>query len=212
MLAQQEIIEIALRNQSDRDQFHIAKNGGKDITEFPINSYVLVNYEGDGHKPPSKLHTFLRGPLRIVNRSGPIYTLQNLVTNKLEDFHVKLLHPFKFDTTEVNPTEVAQHDEDYFEIDAVEQHRFLSNKRRRSDLEFLIRFQGDQQPVWQPWSIDIGKSEKIHTYLQDNNMRKYIPQQFTYPRDHPLYEKPVRRKNPVQEDQPKKKRRKRSSY
>ena len=129
-----------------------------DITEFPINSYVLVNYEGDGHKPPSKLHTF-------------------------------------------------------FEIDAVEQHRFLSNKKRRSDLEFLIRFQGDQQPVKQSWSIDIGKSEKVHTYLQDNNIRKYIPQQFTYPKDYPLYEKPVRRKNPVQEDQPKKKRRKkRSSY
>ena len=148
-----------------------------------------------------------------MNRLGPVYTLQNLVTNKLEDFHVKLLHPFKFDAAVVDPSEVAQHDEDYYEIVEVQHHRFQSNKKRKSDLEFLVKFKGEREPVWQPWSIDIGKNDKIHTYLQDHNMRKYIPIQFTYPTDHPLYEKPVRRKNPLQNDQPiKRKRRKRSSY
>jgi hypothetical protein len=212
MQAQKDILEIAIRNQIENDQFNIANRGGKDITEFDINSYVLVNYEGEDHRPPSKLHTHLRGPLRIVNRSGPIYTLQNLVTNKLEDFHVKLLHPFEFDAAMVDPSEVAQHDEDYFEIVDVQQHRFQSNYHRQSDLEFLVLFKGEQEPVWQPWSIDIGKNDKIHTYLQDNNMRKYIPRQYTYPIDHPLYEKPVRRKR-VQIDQPiRRRRRRRSSY
>ena len=188
---QKEIVQIALRNQLQTDQFNIANRGGnKPITEFPINSYVLVNYEGKDHKPPSKLHTFLRGPLRIVNRNGPIYTLENLVKNKLEDFHIKLLHPFKFDEAKVDPKEVAQHDEDHFGIVQVLNHRFTSNRQNRQDLEFLIEFDDDSEPIWQPWSADIRDNEQIHAYLTRNHMRKFIPIKYTYPRDHPLYEKP----------------------
>jgi hypothetical protein len=188
---QREIVQIALRNQIETDEFHIANRGGNQpITEFPINSYVLVNYEGNDHRPPSKLHTFLRGPLRIVNRNGSIYTLENLVKNKLEDFHVKLLHPFKFDAATVDPKEVAQHDEDHFGIVQVLNHRFKSARQNRHDLEFLIEFDDDSEPVWQPWSPDIRDNEQIHAYLNRNHMRKFIPIKYTYPKDHPLYEKP----------------------
>ena len=188
---QREIVQIALRNQIETDEFHIANRGGNQpITEFPINSYVLVNYEGNDHRPPSKLHTFLRGPLRIVNRNGSIYTLENLVKNKLEDFHVKLLHPFKFDAAIVDPKEVAQHDEDHFGIVQVLNHRFKSARQNRHDLEFLIEFDDDSEPVWQPWSPDIRDNEQIHAYLNRNHMRKFIPIKYTYPKDHPLYEKP----------------------
>ena len=57
---------------------------------FPINSYVLVNYENDNNRPPSKLHTQLRGSLKVVsiNADNTSYTLQNLVNNKLESFHI----------------------------------------------------------------------------------------------------------------------------
>jgi len=191
--AQSEIIGIAQKNQIETDQFHIAQRGGNSITEFPINSYVLVNYEGDDHRPPSKLHTHLRGPLRVVNFSGPVYTLQNLVTNKLEDFHVKLLHPFRFDPSIVDPEEVAQHDEDYYDVLRVVDHKFRGRKKRRSDLEFLVHYEGDQEPSWVPWSADLGKNGKVHEYLESNSLRKYIPIQFTYPKDHPLYVKPLRK-------------------
>jgi hypothetical protein len=170
--AQREIVQIALRNQMQTDQFHIATRGGNQpITEFPINSYVLVNYENTDHRPPSKLHTFLRGPLRIVNRNGPIYTLENLVKNKLEDFHVKLLHPFKFDEAEIDPKEVAQHDEDHFGIVQVLNHRFTSERQNRQDLEFLIEFDDQSEPIWQPWSADIRDNEQIHAYLNRNHMQ-----------------------------------------
>ena len=39
----------------------------------------------------SKLHTNRHGPYRVVNHIGTVYTLENLVTNKLRDYHVKLL-------------------------------------------------------------------------------------------------------------------------
>ena len=190
--AQKDIIEIAARNQMESDQFHIATRGGKKgITEFPINSYVLVNYEANDHRPPSKLHTQLRGPLRVVNRNGSIYTLENLVKNKLEDFHIKLLHPFEYDSALVDPREVAQHDEDQFGIVKVHDHRFTNTKQTKQYLEFLVEFEDNTTPVWQPWSPDIRDNEQIHVYLAKNNMRKFIPVKYTYPKDHPLYEKPV---------------------
>jgi hypothetical protein len=207
---QKELIEIAIRNQLELDQFHIATRGGKKgITEFPINSYVLVNYEANDHKPPSKLHTFLRGPLRVVNRNGPIYTLENLVKNKLEDFHIKLLHPFMYDTALVDPREVAQHDEDQFGIVKVHDHRFTNIKQNKHHLEFLVEFDDSNTPIWQPWSPDIRDNEQIHAYLEKNNMRKFIPTKYTYPKDHPLYVQPIiNRKVPTL----RKKRRKMGTY
>jgi hypothetical protein len=108
----------------------------------------------------------------------------------MEDFHVKLLHPFHFDEAIVNPQEVAQHDEDYYDIAEVRDHRFKTDKKRRTDLEFLLLFKGDKVPTWQPWSVDISNNEKIHDYLNTHQLRKYIPIKYTYPKDHALYEKP----------------------
>ena len=80
--AQSKILKLANKTQKVTDYFHIAKRnksdkikfGNIEITEFSINSYVLVNYEGEDNKPPTKLHTFLREPLRVVNYNGPAYT------------------------------------------------------------------------------------------------------------------------------------------
>jgi leucyl aminopeptidase len=65
MKAQSEILRIAKKSQQETDDFEIAKRvasnkrkfGNEEVTEFPINSYVLVNYEGEDNTPPSKLHT-----------------------------------------------------------------------------------------------------------------------------------------------------------
>ena len=167
-----------MRNKSNKRKF-----GNTEITEFPINSYVLVNYEGEDNKPPSKLHTYLRGPLRVVNYNGPIYTLQNLVDpTKLEDFHVKLLHPFKFDEDKVDPNKVAQHDEEYTDITEVLEHRFTNKKRRKTDLEFKLLWEGDKEPKWYPWNSTLGHAEKIHEYLSTNKLKKYIPTKYTWPK------------------------------
>ena len=57
-------------------------------TEFPINSYVLVQYENIEHKPPSKLHPQLKGPYQVGNYACSIYIVRNLVTKKLEDLYI----------------------------------------------------------------------------------------------------------------------------
>jgi len=61
---------------SDSDRVH---------TRFESNSYVLVKYV---QRPLTKLNTHYRGPLRVLNSVESIYTLQNLVTDSLEDHHI----------------------------------------------------------------------------------------------------------------------------
>ena len=85
---QNDIITVAQQTQSKTHEDYFNKFTAE-RTEFPINSYVLVNY---GDKPtPSKFHSYWRGPYRVVqqdNEDKNRYTVQNLVTNKLEDFPV----------------------------------------------------------------------------------------------------------------------------
>ena len=209
---QKEILKIAIRNQEETDLFHLSQRGGKEITEFPPNSYVLVNYEGEGHKPPTKLHTNLRGPVKVISSKGPIYTVQDLATDNLLDFHVKLLHPFDFDAAIVDPREVAKHDEEYYDIDRIEDHKLVGSKKNRTDLEFLILFEGDKKATWQPWSIDLGRNEKIHQYLRQNQLSRFIPSKFTWPKDHPEYEPPQKRSRDPQEPATRKKRRRFGRY
>jgi hypothetical protein len=97
---------------------------------------------------------------------------------------VKLLHPFKFDESNVDPSEVAQHDEEYSGIKDVLVHRFTSNKKSRTVLEFKILWEGDKEPNWYSWNSTFGHAEKIHDYLMTHNLKKYIPTQYTWPKGH----------------------------
>ena len=51
--AQADIIRIAQQHQEEHDVHHISMHTAE-RTEYPINSYVLVQYENPEHKPPSK--------------------------------------------------------------------------------------------------------------------------------------------------------------
>ena len=87
------------------------------------------------HSPPSKLHPKLRGPFRIIskttrNNQGSIYTCENLVTNKLEDFHVTNLQPFQFDEEKVNPLEIALTDNESFLVENVIKHRLTDSQKK----------------------------------------------------------------------------------
>jgi len=96
--AHSELDRIAQEHHVHHISIHTAEH-----TEFPINSYVFVQYENLEHKPLSKLHPNLKGPYQVVNYEESIYTVRNLVTNTLEDFHITNLCPFEYDQLIVNP-------------------------------------------------------------------------------------------------------------
>ena len=173
--------ESQFNNVTKRIENQLFKKRKHSETEFPINSYVLVQYEHrDGlksHSPPSKLHPKLRGPFRIIskttrNNQGSIYTCENLVTNKLEDFHVTNLQPFQFDEEKVNPLEIALTDNESFQVENVIKHRFTdSQKKIKSNLQFLIQWKGIKQPSWEPWK-NISKLQLVQEYLKNHRQLK----------------------------------------
>jgi hypothetical protein len=185
--AQEYIIKLAQQQQRETDEFHIKQRAPDNVTSFPINSFVLVNYENEMHKPPSKLHTYRRGPLQVMKIDGNVYTLKNLVTNKLEDFHVKLLKPFVFNKDLIDPSEVAMHDEDYHIITEICNHKFTGSRTKRSNLKFLIRWDNEIKPTWYKWSQSLAVNEEIHKYLKKNKLKRFIPPRYTWPKDHPNY-------------------------
>ena len=130
--AQQILLKIANENQLKRDTENIERKTPPYITVFPPNSYVLVGYPdtGMGTKPPDKLMTNLRGPLRVINNVGPSYTLLNLVNNEQEVVHVKRLKPFLFDPDRVDPIDVANRDETFFQVHKILTHRGDFNRKK----------------------------------------------------------------------------------
>ena len=54
-----DMIRIAREHQEEHDVHHISIHTSK-RTEFPSNSYVLVQYENIDHQAPSKLHPHLK--------------------------------------------------------------------------------------------------------------------------------------------------------
>ena len=105
-------------------------------THFPINSYVLVQYET---QKTSKLHTVKHGPYRVINHVGTVYTVDHLVTKFIRDFHVKLLSEYKHDNNNIDVDRVAKLDDEYDDIIDVLDHRHVPvNCTKRSSLEFLF--------------------------------------------------------------------------
>ena len=190
---QQKIIKIALDNQEENDTHQISvrqNQGNYKQTYFPIDSYVLAQYET---YKDSKLHTKKHGPYRVVNRIGTVYTLENLVTNKLVDFHVKLLSAYSHDENNSDIIKVAKIDEELSDIVKILNHRFRGHKKTLSNLELQLVWEDDPNPNWFPWNSTFRSNELIHKYFNENQMRKFIPPEFTWGKDHPDYEPPTKR-------------------
>ena len=180
---QQTLIEVAMKNQYDTDIFHSehANKNKQETTEFPINSYVLQTYEQDNQRPPSKLNTRLRGPHKVVAKhsrvDGPdVYTVQNLASNKLEDFKITDLRTFNFDEQRVNPQEVAIQDKQLYIVESVLEHKGTGAKR--SLMQFHIKWKGYDETSWEPWS-NVKDNIILHNYLKANKLQRLIPKQFT---------------------------------
>ena len=182
--SQKVAIQVASEKQFASDMYQIQKvnrekNFGINEPEFPIGSYVLIGYE---EHEPSKLHPRLKGPMRVVavtkrDNLPSIYTCQDLVTNKPYDYHVKLVRPFHYDAESINPETVAMADDNSFMVEEIRDHRFLNNDRKRSSLQFLVKWVGYEECTWEPYHSTF-KLVQTHNYMQQNNLNSYIPRQF----------------------------------
>jgi hypothetical protein len=172
------VIRIAQQTQRKRNDIHVEKFPAE-RTEFPINSYVLIEYPKSSLKKgaPTKFHTNLLGPMRVVNFVGSRYTLMNMVTNKLEDFHITQLRPFNYNAEETDPRLVAYKDNQYFEVDSIVSHS--GDVKLKSTLKFIVRWTGyDPTDTSELDWKNLYHNKALHKYLRDNNLKSLIPKQY----------------------------------
>ena len=76
----------------------------------------------------------LRGPCEIISRrprpEGDVYTVHHLDSSKYEDFHVKLLRKFNYDSNYTDPRIVAQADNQSFTVERILDHKFTPPNRK----------------------------------------------------------------------------------
>ena len=100
---------------------------------------------------------------------------------------VKLLSQYNHDELNSDINKVAKIDEEFTEITQVLNHRFKGSKKNLANLELYLTWEDDPKPQWFPWNSSFRSVEVIHRYFEDNQMRRFIPTEFTWGKDHPEY-------------------------
>jgi hypothetical protein len=170
---QQLLLKIAEESIRKADEEHYTSFPAT-RTEFPIGSYVLLNYP---ENPPTRLHPRKRGPFEVVKFHHNDYTLRDLVSHKELTVNITRLSPFEHDPRFTNPRQVANIDQEVFDIEAILAHR--GNLKRKGTLEFRVRWAGydPTSDTWEPWK-NLRDTEQLHSYLRLKGLAQMIPQKF----------------------------------
>jgi len=179
-VAQRALIAKAQAFQKEINTQHMVEHSMPGpVTQFEPDSYVLVAYPetGMGRKPPSKLHTQLKGPYQVIRAIDPHhYLIRNLTTRKEDTVHITSMKTFRFDAARTNPTEVSLRDKQEFFVERVLYHvGDMSDKRA---LFFKVKYVNlavtdgtDDLLTWK----ELRNVEALHNYLRDNNLAQHIP-------------------------------------
>ena len=174
---QSRLLATAELAQRRRDDEHLSSQPER-VTQFDIDSLVLVDYPSGrmGSKPPTKLHTHKRGPMRVtsVAENGHHYTLLNLVTNKSEVVEIHRLSPYHVDTNSPDPVAIAARDYTEHVVEEIISHS--GSLHKKSDMDFLVKWKGydTSHNLWLPWK-ELRSNAILHAYLRLHGMAKLIP-------------------------------------
>jgi len=143
--------------------------------QFPINSYVLVEYRNNTLRrgPKSKLLPFLKGPMRVVDSNGSSYSLQDLVTMRIKRYHVSKIREFRFDPNTQDPLTYAikdNSDEGVYAVDRISKI-FGNPKGSKKQLSFEVYWRGYEEPTVEPWSA-LRRTKALHDFLRNHKDKK----------------------------------------
>ena len=174
--AQGQIMRKAELLQRTKDAKHIAQADPR-RSEFAVGSYVLLEYHSSILRkgPANKFNTQLRGPFKVLRKTGNMYTLWDSNTSKEIDTHIMLLHPFNFEPQYVDPTDIARRDVlSAFVVESISAH----SGDTRTSAEFLVKWVGydNSHDLWIPYK-ELRDVVALHEYLFDKNLKNLIPTQ-----------------------------------
>ena len=165
------VLEVARQTLREHEEVHLM-NAPLSITEFPLNSYVLVEHRENNLRrgPSSKLLPFLKGPMRVISRTGSKYDLQDLVSEQIYQYHVKQMFPFDFDPNIHDPYQIALRDDGrLYIVDRIARIRG-NPKGKKSELSFEVHWSGFTETTWEPWS-QVRRLKKLHDFLKTHKQK-----------------------------------------
>ena len=165
------LVEELLRT----DLLHMTTKEQNIHKEYLPNSYVLFHYRTG--LPPTRLHTNLKGPMRVIKGLNSCYTLLDLITGEKKDYHVSDMKPSVFDSAIVDPLDIARRDQMEFFIEKISDHR--EKLGHRKSLQFFVSWMGYDQSYdsWEPYA-NLRDSDHLHSYLRKKNLAQLIPSKF----------------------------------
>jgi hypothetical protein len=134
---------------------------------FKVGDYCLITYPT---RAPHKLSPLYRGPFLIVKKiREDIFSVKDLLTGKILDFHVDRLRVFEKqpDAIGTDLVTLAAADRDEFVVEFIVDHR--GSMKKPSKLDFRIRWQGydESEDSWIPWR-EAKQLEAMDLYLRDH--------------------------------------------
>ena len=167
---QDEVLKAAVESLSAAENKRLGKNT-KEITVFPIDSYVLAKYNDS---PPTRLHTKWHGPFRVVSYIDSEYIIANLITHKERSVHLSSLKQFYFDPAIALPADTARRDYMEFFVEKILAH--AGDNKKPTSMSFHVKWLNydDSHNTWEPWK-SLRLCDALHDYLRNNNMTRFIP-------------------------------------
>ena len=98
--------------------------------DYLPGSFVVVHYRTGA--PPSRLHTYWRGPMRVVNGENSRYTLFDFIANREKEYDFSDMKLFIFNADLVDPVDVARRD--YMELFIENVISYRGNLKRKTEL------------------------------------------------------------------------------
>lgn len=179
---QRDLIRASDEFQRNLDQRHLEERKPKEVTMFSPGDHVLVAYGSTltGRKPPTKLDTKWRGPLKVISQEGNEITLEDLVTKKEEKHHIATVQPFdSHGLSETDLQGIAAKDRNEFVVKEIIGHEGYdpNGKYKKSEVKFHVRWVDLPNTTWEEYS-KLRDVDKLHEYLEERKMVDLIPLKF----------------------------------
>ena len=172
---QDSLLKASAKELLRTDLLHLTSKEQFKHTDFEPNSHVLVHYRTGA--PPSRLHTFWRGLMKVISGRDSRYLLKELVSHKETEHHVSDMKPFKFHPLTTNPLDIARRYHMEFFVEKVFDHR--GDLKFKKDLEFHVKWLNydDSRNSWEPFTA-LRDTSKLHEYLRIHKLDRLIPRKF----------------------------------
>jgi hypothetical protein len=185
--SQQIFIDNAIKSLSDMDKKRRAL-APVITSSFNVGDLVLSE-QGTSFRrgPESKLLPLLAGPFEVMKRDGDIYTLRNVITNKLRDIHLGKLHSYNRDNnhTSLEAAAITDYADMYIIDHIVTAHpkNIMGKSVKIRNLKFKVRWvgYGAEGDTYQSWGT-LRKTPQFRSFIENHpnkgykELSKYLPQ------------------------------------